>query len=73
MKIHVKHVIWSVLVLATTAWSSFGEQFRCKNAGGCAASITTGGRTRTVVFRKGDMIETDSGWVVNPELGWERT
>jgi len=72
MKIILQRLVLSAIVLSATAWSSFGEQFKCKNAAGCPASITSGGSTRTVVFRKGDLIDTDSGWIVDPELGWKK-
>jgi len=69
--ITLKRVILSAIVVSATAWSSFGEQFQCQTAAGCPASMTTGGRTKTVVFRKGDVIDTDGGWIVNTELGWK--
>lgn len=72
MKITLRRVICALFVLTATAWSSYGEQFKCKNAAGCPASITTGGKTRTVVFRKGDLVDTDSGWIVDPDLGWKK-
>ncbi len=73
MKICVQRVIWSALVFATLGWSSSAEQFQCKNEGGCPASITTGGRTHRVVFRKGDLVDTDSGWDINPGDGWKKS
>ena len=72
MKITLPRVIWPLIVVSATAWSAFGEQFQCKNAAGCPASVTSGGKTNTVVFRKGDIVDTDSGWVVNRELGWSK-
>ena len=72
MKITRPRVIWSVLVFTLTAWSASGEQYQCRKAAGCPATITSGGKTNTVVFRKGDVVDTDSGWVVNRELGWSK-
>lgn len=72
MKITLTRVIWTAFFAFATAWSSFGEQYQCQDAGGCAASRTSGGKTSTVVFRKGDIVDTDAGWVVTTELGWSK-
>lgn len=38
----------------------------------CHASMPAPGGTRVVKFKKGDMVSTTSGWIVNPLKGWEQ-
>lgn len=57
------------LVLAA-ALPSHAEDYQCGNDAGCTARITEDGEVQEVVFRKGDLVSTEAGWVVSPDDGW---
>lgn len=46
------------------------EDYRCKKPEGCVAYKWEDGVKITIVYRKGDLISTEAGWVVNPDDGW---
>ena len=61
----------TVIGLATiTALPFFGEDYQCREAAGCSASIPEDGELVEVSFRKGDLVSTEDGWIVNPDDGW---
>ena len=71
MKVHYPRVFLAVpLALATS--TAFAEDYQCRDNDGCAATISTGGVQRVVNFRKGDVVSTDSGWVIAPDDGWAK-
>ena len=70
MKVTIPRVIATALFVAVTGMTSFAEDYQCRRAGGCLASITEGGVVKRVVFRRGDLISTAEGWNVNPRNGW---
>ena len=60
----------ALLVLA--AAPSFAEDYQCTSDDGCTARITEDGEVQEVVFRKGDMVSTEAGWVVSTDDGWHK-
>ena len=46
------------------------EDYQCGDDAGCSAQITEDGELQEVVFRKGDLVSTEAGWVVSPDDGW---
>jgi hypothetical protein len=46
------------------------EDYQCGDDAGCSAQITEDGELQEVVFRKGDMVSTEAGWVVSADDGW---
>lgn len=46
------------------------QDYQCRNASGCVATIYQDGASRKVLFRKGDLVSTASGWAVDPKDGW---
>ena len=46
------------------------EDYQCGEDAGCTARISEDGELQEVVFRKGDLVSTESGWVVSPDDGW---
>lgn len=64
--------IASLLVLAATAATAFAEDYQCTNDNGCEAVLSDENGSRKVKFRKGDIVSTGSGWVVNPSDGWSK-
>jgi len=48
------------------------QDYQCRDASGCVATIYQDGAPRRVLFRKGDLVSTAAGWVVDPKDGWVR-
>ena len=46
------------------------EDYQCGDDAGCSAQITEDGELQETVFRKGDMVSTEAGWVVSADDGW---
>ena len=55
---------------AVSGLTSFAEDYQCQDSGGCTAVISEDGKEREVTFHKGDLVNTDSGWVVSSDDGW---
>jgi hypothetical protein len=54
-------------------WNNPDEQnYQCQREGGCPATINDDGNIQRVVFRKGDIVDTDGGWIINPKQGWKK-
>jgi hypothetical protein len=70
MKVHAFRAIPVALLLAATALTAVAEEYQCRTAGGCTATMGGGDNPRTVRFRRGDLVSTDDGWIVNPGDGW---
>ena len=70
MKNASARVLSAVLLLVTAGISSHAEDYQCRAPSGCTARIVENGQIQTVVFRKGDLISTEAGWIVSPEDGW---
>ena len=72
MKRPLAHAL-TVIVLATAAGStSIAQDYQCKEAAGCTAQKPVNGKLQRVNFKKGDLISTEDGWVVNPDDGWKK-
>ena len=56
----------------TAALNSTAEDYQCRDSAGCTAQIPDNGQLKTVSFRKGDLVSTEDGWIVNPDDGWRR-
>lgn len=72
MSVVTKRVIAAALALAILGSAGFAEHYQCRNAAGCVATRTKKGKTQTVLFRRGDLISTGSGWTVDPAQGWSK-
>ncbi len=48
------------------------DDYQCYSDDGCVALLPSPSGTRTVKFKKGDIIGTSGGWIVNPDpsSGW---
>lgn len=62
-------VLTALLGLATAAEA---EDWKCAREAGCTARINEDGVLKEVSFRKGDDVETEAGWIVSPDDGWEK-
>ena len=74
MEIPMKRTIARILavlgIASITALPFLAEDYQCRRATGCPASISEDGELIEVRFRKGDLVSTDDGWIVNPDDGW---
>jgi hypothetical protein len=70
MKNASARVLSAVFLLMTAAVSLHAEDYMCRNGAGCTASIVEDGSLQQVVFRRGDIVSTEAGWIVSPEDGW---
>lgn len=61
-----------VLLLSLTALSVSAEDYQCIQAAGCPARGEEDGQVFEVLFRKGDIISTEAGWLVSPSDGWAK-
>ena len=63
--------VLTVIGLASTAAiPAMAQDFLCRQATGCVAQIPENGQLKTVVFRRGDIVSTEEGWIVDPKDGW---
>jgi len=70
MKRTIAHILSVIGLVSITALPFFAEDYQCRRAAGCSASISADGELLEVRFRKGDLVSTDDGWIVNPDNGW---
>jgi len=63
-------IIVPLLAAIFLSSSPRGEEYQCREKAGCFATRTKGGVTELVIFRRGDLVGTESGWVVDPADGW---
>ena len=71
MKI-LTRAIASIAALGALAYAASADDFQCTSNKGCDALVATEGGVKKVKFRKGDIVSTGSGWVVNPADGWDK-
>lgn len=64
-------VFLALSVVVATALGAFADDYQCTSDTGCTAQQPTENGTRTVSFRKGDIVSTTGGWIVNPSDGWD--
>ena len=60
----------AALLVMAAGLPSYAEDYQCTDDAGCSARITEDGELQEVVFRKGDLVSTEAGWVVSPDDGW---
>lgn len=60
----------AVLLLMAAGLTAHAEDYQCTDSAGCTARITEDGELQEVVFRKGDLVSTEDGWVVSTDDGW---
>ena len=61
----------AALVFFAIATPVGAQDYQCQDAGGCVATIYYDGASHKVLFRKGDLINTAAGWIVDPQDGWK--
>jgi hypothetical protein len=66
------HVFLASAALVATALAALADDYQCVSDTGCTAMQSTENGTRTVKFKKGDIVSTSGGWIVNPDDGWSR-
>ena len=59
-----------LFALVAAALSVSAEEYLCENVDGCRAVTETPDGREETVFRRGDIVSTDDGWVVDPGDGW---
>ena len=63
--------VTAVAFLMVAAPSPSAELYQCQDTTGCVATFNgDDGIQKKVVFRKGDIVSTDAGWVVSTNEGW---
>ena len=72
MKRTVVPILTVIGLTAIMAIPTYARDYRCKDVSGCIAQIPENGQLKTVLFRKGDIISTEEGWIVNPTNGWAK-
>jgi len=65
-------VFLSLMAVAAIALGALADDYQCTSDTGCVALMPAPSGTRTVKFKKGDIVSTASGWIVNPSDGWSR-
>jgi len=70
MKRTLARILAVIGLVSITAVPFFAEDYQCRRPAGCSASISEDGELLEVSFRKGDLVSTDDGWIVNPDNGW---
>ena len=65
-------VFLTLAAVVATAFGVCADDYQCTSDSGCTAMQSTDNGTRTVTFKKGDIVSTSGGWIVNPVDGWDR-
>ena len=60
----------AALLAMAVAFPASAEDYQCGEDAGCTARITEDGELQEVVFRKGDLVSTEAGWVDSTDDGW---
>lgn len=60
----------SALLVLAAGIPAHAEDYQCDDDAGCTARINEDGVLEEVVFRKGDLVSTEAGWIVSPDDGW---
>lgn len=72
MKRTLAHALSAVVLMATAAPLSQAGDYTCTNSAGCVARKAQNGKLVATNFRKGDLISTKDGWIVDPDDGWNK-
>jgi hypothetical protein len=65
-------VFLPLTAVSAIALGAFADDYQCTSDTGCVALMPSPSGTRQVKFKKGDIVSTSSGWIVNPSEGWHR-
>ena len=52
--------------------ASRAGDYKCTDSAGCVARKSVNGKLLMTNFRKGDLISTKDGWIINPDDGWSK-
>jgi len=61
-----------VFAIALLSVPTRAELYTCGSEGGCPATINEDGQPRVEKFRKGDTVDTEAGWYVSTDDGWNK-
>lgn len=56
----------------TISGISLAKDYQCRQRNGCVAHKVVNGVLKPVNFRKGDLVSTQDGWVVDTTRGWKK-
>lgn len=70
MKNAMARLVPTALLVLAAGFPARAEDYQCGDDAGCTARVTEDGELQEVVFRKGDLVSTEAGWVVSPDDGW---
>lgn len=70
MKNAVARHLSTALLCMVAGSVSLAEDYQCTNSAGCVGRIEEDGELIEVVFRRGDMVSTEAGWIVSTDDGW---
>lgn len=65
-------VIQHLAAALALACLASADDYQCTSDQGCAALLPAPGGTKVVKFKKGDIVSTSSGFIVDPSAGWKR-
>ncbi len=68
----IAHALSALAIVAVAGLPTYAQDFQCRQAAGCVAGKPVNGTMKEMRFRKGDLISTEDGWVVNPDNGWKK-
>ena len=70
MKNAMARLVPAALLAMAAGFPASAEDYQCGDDAGCTARVTEDGELQEAVFRKGDLVSTEAGWVVSPDDGW---
>ena len=59
-------------VIVAVSSVSAAKDYQCRQRSGCVAYKMVNGDLQSVSFRKGDLVSTQDGWVVDSSQGWKK-
>lgn len=72
----MRRTILRAFAVATTVVAvssiSLAKDYQCRLRSGCVAYKVVNGVSKPVSFRKGDLVSTQDGWVVDTTKGWKK-
>ena len=72
MKRTIAHALSLLAITVMAGLPTHAQDYQCRNTSGCTARQSVNGELTTVNFRKGDLVSTEDGWVVDPDDGWSK-
>ena len=61
--------LFASITLSAAAFAEGPGEFQCARPA-CSARIIAGGQQYEFSFQRNDILDTDAGWIVNPDNGW---